>query len=74
MIFDGTFLHRLVSIVALMAVETNTIISGVYGVSENSEPQMLAFLKPLKNQALSPLSFTVDGNLSGLELDTKTEE
>jgi len=62
MIIDGTFLHRPVSIVALMAAETNTVISGIYGISENSEPQLLTFLKPLKDQSLSPLSFTVDGN------------
>lgn len=62
MIFDGTFLHRPTSIVALMEAKTNTIISGIYGISENSERHLRAFLKPLKDRSLSPLSCTVDGN------------
>lgn len=62
MIFDGTFLHRPVSIVALMDAETNTVISGEYDVRENSEPQLTAFLKPLKGRSLAPLSCTTDGN------------
>lgn len=62
MILDGTFLHRPKSIVALMDAETNTVISGIYGVSENSEPQLLSFLEPLKDRLLSPISSTTDGN------------
>lgn len=61
-IFDGTFLHRPVSIVAIMAAKNNTVISGTYGISENSERQLLSFLKPLKERSLSPASCTVDGN------------
>ncbi len=62
MIFDGTFLHRPVSIVALMDGQTNTAIKGQYDVRENSEPQVTAFFVPLKDKGLSPLSCTVDGN------------
>ncbi|MBT9150899.1 MAG: hypothetical protein DDT40_01078 [candidate division WS2 bacterium] len=62
LIFDGTFLHRPTSIVALMVAENNTIISGTYGISENSERQLLSFFKPLKERSLSPVSCTVDGN------------
>ena len=61
-LFDGTFLHRPECIVALMDADQNTIISGEYGVSESSEPQLLTFLQPLKEQKLSPISCTVDGN------------
>lgn len=62
MVFDGTFLHRPKSIVALMDAETNTIISGTYGISENSESQLTSFLRPLKERSLLPESSTVDGN------------
>lgn len=62
MIFDGTFLHRPVSIVALMDARTNTVISGKYDVRENSERQLTAFLKPLRDWGLSPVSCTTDGN------------
>ncbi len=62
MILDGTFLHRPVSIVAMMDGEINRIISGKYDVRENSESQLLTFLKPLKERGLCPVSCTVDGN------------
>lgn len=61
-IFDGTFLHRPTSIVALMDAKTNTVIGGRYGISENSERQLIYFFKPLVERALSPVSCTVDGN------------
>lgn len=60
--FDGTFLNRPTSIVVLMATNTNTLISGKYGISEKSEPQLRAFFQPLKERALSLESCTVDGN------------
>lgn len=66
MIFDGTFLHRPVSIVALMDGKTNTIISGKYDVRENSNSQLIAFFEPLKRRCLAPLSFTTDGNPQAL--------
>ena len=61
-IFDGTFLHRPESIVALMDADQYAIICGEYGVRENSEPQLISFLQPLKQRSLSPVSCTVDGN------------
>lgn len=61
-IFDGTFLKRPVSIVALMDGTTNAVITGAYDVRENSEPQLIAFFSPLKKRGLSPISFTTDGN------------
>jgi transposase-like protein len=62
LIFDGTFLHRPVSVVALMDAGNNKIITGQYGVSENSERQLLSFFKPLVDRGLNPVSCTVDGN------------
>lgn len=62
MIFDGTFLHRPVSIVALMDAKTNSIVQGKYDVRENSEKQLFAFFNPLRKKGLNPLSCTVDGN------------
>ena len=62
LIFDGTFLHRPVSIVTVMDAETNTIIAGQYGISESSVRQLYAFFQPLKQKGLSPISFTIDGN------------
>jgi hypothetical protein len=37
LIFDGTFLDRPVSILTIMDGTTNTVITGKYGVSENSD-------------------------------------
>lgn len=62
LIFDGTFLHRPTSIVALMDSETMSIIAGEYDIRENSEPQLFSFFEPLKVRGLSPKSCTVDGN------------
>lgn len=62
LIFDGTFLHRPVSVVALMDAGSNSIIQGQYGVSENSERQLRTFFKPLIARGLNPRSCTVDGN------------
>lgn len=62
MIFDGTFLHRPVSIVALMNAKTNTVIAGKYDVRENSDSQLIAFFSPLRERGLSPVSCTTDGN------------
>jgi len=62
LIFDGTFLHRPISIATLMDALGHTIIHGQYGVSENSEPQLLTFFKPFKERHLCPKSCTIDGN------------
>ncbi len=62
LIFDGTFLHRPKSIAALMDPETKTIISGKYGISESSIPQLKTFFQPLKQKGLNPISCTIDGN------------
>lgn len=61
-IFDGTFLHRPNSIVAVMDATTNEIIRGKHGVSEKSVRQLLAFFEPLRELHLEPISCTVDGN------------
>ena len=62
LIFDGTFLHRPVSIAVLMDASTGRVICGRYGVSENSESQLSHFFMSLKDKGLSPVSCTVDGN------------
>jgi hypothetical protein len=49
-------------VVALMDGETKRIITGCYGVSENSEKQLYSFFVPLINRGLNPVSFTVDGS------------
>ncbi len=61
-IMDGTFLHRPSSLVALMDAQNHRLVAGQYGVSENSEPQLLKFFEPLIQAGLCPQSFTVDGN------------
>jgi hypothetical protein len=61
-ILDGTFLHRPRSLVALMDAETHTVVAGQYGVSENSDHQLLEFFKHLIPAGLHPRSFTIDGN------------
>jgi hypothetical protein len=38
------------------------VISGRYGVSENSERQLISFFKPLIDLGMKPISCTVDGN------------
>ena len=40
----------------------NQIITGKYGVNENSEKQLVMFFKPLIAKGLNPVSCTVDGN------------
>lgn len=62
MIFDGTFLHRPISIIVLMDGTTRSVISGKYGVSENSIADLAGFFEPLKERGLSPESCTLDGN------------
>ena len=61
-ILDGTFLHRPISIIALMDAEAHVLVAGQYSVSESSEPQLLEFFRRLIQEGLNPLSFTVDGN------------
>lgn len=70
LIFDGTFLHRPVSVVALMDAKTNSIVTGQYGVSENSERQLRSFFKPLIARGLNPVSCTVDGNPQAIRIIT----
>ena len=62
LIFDGTFIHRPLSLVAIMDANSYRIISGGYDVRESSERQLTLFFQSLKNQGLQPNSFTVDGN------------
>lgn len=62
MIFDGTFIHRPISVLALMDAKNNTMIDGIYGVSENSTTDLTAFFSPLKERGLNPVSCTTDGN------------
>jgi transposase-like protein len=62
LIFDGTYLNRPVSILALMNAGNNMVISGKYGASENSDRHLLTFFNPLITRGLNPLSCTVDGN------------
>ncbi len=42
--------------------ETNTVISGKFGVKENSNEQLCSFFKPLIDRELDPESCTTDGN------------
>jgi hypothetical protein len=62
LIFDGTFLQRPRSIVALMDAGNHTLITGQYGVAENSDVQLQGFFQRLIRDGLYPRSFTVDGN------------
>lgn len=61
-LFDGTFLHRPDCIVVVMDAGRNEVVAGKFGVRENSVPQLLAFLEPLKASGLKLESCTVDGN------------
>lgn len=61
-IFDGTFLHRPNSIVVLMNGEKNIIMTGKFGIRENSQQQLYSFFEPLKKNGFNPKSFTLDGN------------
>lgn len=62
MIFDGTFIKRPKSVVAVMDAANNTVIKGTYDVRENSDSELAAFFSPLKDRGLKPLSCTTDGN------------
>ena len=68
LIFDGTFLHRPVSILGLMNSSNNSIISGKYGLRENSSSHLSSFLKPLKDKGLFPTSCTTDGNPQAIKM------
>ena len=61
-IFDGTYIHRPNSIVAIMDANKNEIISGEYGVRENSYKEIYNFFNKLKQKGLELESCTVDGN------------
>lgn len=45
-----------------MNAKDHNVIAGQYKVSENSQPQLKTFLKPLIAKGLSPRSCTADGN------------
>ena len=62
LIFDGTFVHRPTSLVALMDASSGRLIYAQYPVSENSEKQLRSFFAPLLVRGLNPMSCTVDGN------------
>lgn len=62
LVFDGTFLHRPTSLVAVMDAGSNEVISGKYGVKESSEIQLVSFFQSLIDRGLQPVSCTVDGN------------
>jgi len=62
LIFDGSYLHQQVGLVAVMTGGSNTIISGKYAVKETTEQQLSPFFQSLKDLGLKPFSFTVDGN------------
>jgi hypothetical protein len=62
LIFDGTFLQRPRSLVALMNAPDHKLIGGQYGISENSEPELQRYFKGLNRGGLYPYSFTIDGN------------
>ncbi len=53
-----------------MDAETNSVITGQYGVSENSERQLCRFFKPLIARGLNPRSCTVDGNPQAIRVIT----
>lgn len=67
-VFDGTFVHRPRCVVVLMDGQTHTVVSGRYGISENSVQQLRSFLAPLAEQDLRPSSFTVDGNPQAMKV------
>lgn len=62
LIVDGTFLIRRVGIFVIMDALNHSIVSGKYGIAENSESQVTCFLNSLKASGLSPISCTTDGN------------
>lgn len=45
-----------------MDANLNTIISGKYGGSENSDTHLIKFFRPLIDKGLNPISCTIDGN------------
>ncbi len=52
----------------VMDSSQNRVISWKYGVSENSEKQLLKFFKPLIDKRLNPKSCTVDGNPQAIKV------
>lgn len=62
LIFDGTFLFRRCSLIAIMDAASGKIIHGQYGIHENSLPQLQTCFFHLRNKGLMPVSCTVDGN------------
>lgn len=70
LIFDGTFLHRPLSLVVLMDAKSNQIISGQYDVRENAKGELLSFFRSLIIKGLNPRSCTVDGNPQVIQVIT----
>jgi hypothetical protein len=68
LLFDGTFLHRPICLVALMDATSNKIISGKYDIKETAERQLTSFFRLLKDRGLQPISFTVDGNPQAIKI------
>lgn len=62
LIIDGTFLVNRIGMLVLMNASDHSIITGKYGVAENSERQVTALLESLKTAGLDPVSCTSDGN------------
>ena len=61
LLFDGSFLRYPETIVALMDAQERTVIAGEHGVRERSQTDLLAFLVPLRERGLYPVSCTIDG-------------
>lgn len=68
LLFDGTFLHRPICLVALMDATSNKIISGKYDIKESAERKLTSFFHLLKDKGLQPISFTVDGNPQAIKV------
>lgn len=51
-----------------MDASLNQVISGKYGISENSERQLFKFFKSLVGKGLNPVSCTVDGNPQAIKV------
>lgn len=62
LIVDGTFLVNRTGIFVIMDASNHSIVSGKYGIAENSESKVTGFLNPLKATGLNPASCTTDGN------------
>lgn len=62
LVIDGTFLVNRIGILVVMDASNHSVISGKYGVAENSDRQVTGFLERLKDLGLDPVSCATDGN------------